>query len=107
MSTPNWTIAALEAYPQAEGQTDVVFTIHWRAELSQDDKVASNYGSTPVTYVAGEPFTPFASLTEDQVVGWAKESLGADRVSEIEINLAAQLQNLLNPTVISPSLPWA
>lgn len=106
MSTPNWTIAALEAYPQAEQQTNVVFAVHWRAELSQDDKTASNYGSVGVTYVAGEPFTPFAELTQDQVVGWAKEALGADRVAEIETGLASQLQSLLNPTSISPALPW-
>lgn len=103
----NWKIAALEAYPQAEGQVDVVFTIHWRAELSQDDKTASNYGSVGVTYVAGSPFTPFASLTEEQVVGWAKEALGAEKVAQIEASLATQLADLLNPTVVSPPLPWA
>ena len=106
MSTPNWTIAALEAYPQAEQQTDVVFAIHWRANLSEGEVTATNYGCVPVTYVAGEPFTPFASLTEDQVVGWAKEALGAERVAEIETGLVAQLQSLLNPTSISPALPW-
>lgn len=106
MSNPNWTIAALEAYPQAEGQTNVVFTVHWRAEASQDGKIAANYGSVGVTYVAGDPFTPFADLTEAQVVGWAKEALGADKVSEIESNVASELQSLLNPTVVSPALPW-
>lgn len=103
----NWKIAALEAYPQAEGQIDVVFTVHWRAQLSQDDKTASNYGSVGVTYVAGAPFTPFANLTEAQVVGWAKEAMGAERVTEIEAGLASQLANLINPQVISPALPWA
>jgi hypothetical protein len=106
MSNPNWTIAAVEAYPQAEGQDNVVFTIHWRAELSQNEKIASNYGSVGVTYVAGEPFTPFAELTQDQVVGWVKEALGADKVAEIETGLASQLQSLLNPVSISPALPW-
>jgi hypothetical protein len=106
MSNPNWTIAALEVHPQAEQQTNVVFAIHWRAELSQDDQTASNYGSVGVTYVAGEPFTPFTELTQNQVVGWVKEALGADKVSEIEANLALQLQSLLNPVSISPALPW-
>jgi len=104
MST--WKIAALEAYPQAEGQTDVVFTIHWRAELSQDDKTASNYGSVGVKYTAGEPFTPFEELSEDKVVGWAKAALGEEKVSKIEANLSAQLEALLNPVSISPALPW-
>jgi hypothetical protein len=104
MST--WKVVALNAYPKSEGQENVVFTIHWRAELSQDDEVASNYGSVPVTYVAGEPFTPFTELTQDQVVGWVKEALGADKVAEIEAGLASQLQSLLNPVSVSPALPW-
>lgn len=102
-----WKIAGLEAYPLAEGQTDVVFTIHWRAELSKDDKSASNYGSTGVKYVAGEPFTAFADLTEDQVIGWAKESLGEEKVSSIEAGLVSQLELLLNPVSVTPVLPWA
>lgn len=106
MSTPNWTIAALEAYPQAEQQTNVVFAVHWRAELSQDDKTASNYGSVGVTYVVGEPFTPFAELTQNQAVGWAKEALGAEKVAEIEAGLVSQLESILNPVSITPSLPW-
>jgi hypothetical protein len=105
MST--WTIDALEAYPQAEGQTDVVFTIHWRAELSQDEKTTSNYGSVGVTYKAGDPFTPFAELTQDQVIGWAKAALGDESVATIEAGLQSQLQSLLNPTVVTPTLPWA
>jgi hypothetical protein len=106
MSNPNWTIPALEAYPQAEGQITVVFAVHWRADLSEGEVTTSNYGSVGVTYVAGEPFTPFAELTQDQVVGWVKEALGADKVSEIEANLASQIQSLLNPVSISPALPW-
>jgi hypothetical protein len=106
MSKPNWTIAALEAYPRAEQQTNVVFAVHWRADLSEGEVTASNYGSVGVTYVSGEPFTPFADLTIAQVVGWAKEALGADKVAKIEAGLVEQLQSLLNPTVISPALPW-
>jgi hypothetical protein len=102
-----WTIAALDAYPQAEGQQDVIFTIHWRASLSQDDKTAESYGSVPVTYVAGDPFTPYADLTQDQVVGWAKNALGAEKVAGIEASLATQLEQLINPTTICPPLPWA
>jgi hypothetical protein len=104
MST--WKVVALNAYPKSKGQENVVFTIHWRAELSQDDEIASSYGSVPSTYVAGDPFIEFVDLTEDQVISWAKESLGEEQVAEIEANLVSQLKSLLNPISISPALPW-
>ena len=38
-----------------------------------------------------ETFTPFASLTESQVVGWVKGQLGSTFVTQIEEKIAAEL----------------
>ena len=38
-----------------------------------------------------ETFTPFASLTEDQVIGWVKGQLGSTFVTQIEEKVAAEL----------------
>jgi len=38
-----------------------------------------------------ETFTPFASLTESQVVGWVKGKLGSTFVTQIETKIAAEL----------------
>ncbi len=48
---------------------------------------------------------PFADLTEDTVVGWVKDKLGADKVTEIETALQAQLDEQTAPTKAS-GVPW-
>jgi hypothetical protein len=56
-----------------------------------------------------EGFIPYADLTEEQIVGWVKESLGVEGVKSIEKSLASQVDNKINPPVVpvSKSLPWS
>ena len=49
---------------------------------------------------------PFADLTEATVVGWIKDKLGADKVTEIETALQAQLDEQTAPTKAT-GLPWS
>lgn len=58
---------------------------------------------------AGSEFIPYEDLTEEIVIGWVKEALGADAVAETEagVNLLANTkkQDIENPTV-EEGLPW-
>ena len=109
MTTFNWTIESMPAYPQAEGQTDVVFQVNWQCN-AQDyvEQVglyqATTVGTVSVEYVAGTSYTPYANLTEDQVWGWINPSI--DR-TEIEANLQAMIDAQKNPPVVTPPLPWS
>ena len=105
--TYNWGIVQLDAYPEKDGLTDVVFTVHWT--LNGDDgegHSGSAYGSVGVTLDEGD-YTPFAELTKEQVVGWVKDSLGAEQVASLEASVANQIEQQINPTVVTPPLPWA
>ena len=103
-----WVINAMDCYPQDAGQTDVVFTVHWT--LNGTDGSGHNgsvYGTVGVTYTAGEPFTPYAQLTQAQVVGWVEAALGPEQVAAMEANINTQIANQINPPVVSPPLPWS
>jgi len=102
----NWVIEQLDCYPEKDGHTDVVFTAHWRLLGSDGVNIASVYGSVGLTYDAGQPFTPYAELTQDQVVGWVKAALGPEQVQALTDNVAAQLAAIANPPVVAPPLPW-
>ena len=105
MSTQyNWTITALDAYPQHEGEADVVFNCHWTASATDGTHNASVYNTQAVTYVAGTPYTPFAQLTQDQVLGWIWSS-GVDK-DATQSSLDTMIANQINPPVVSPKLPW-
>jgi len=100
----NWQIEQLNCYPQAEGQTDVVFTVHWRLNGTDGTYFGTVYSTCGVTYVAGAPYTPYDQLTQDQVLGWIWSS-GVDKDSA-EAAVQQQIDNQITPPVISPKLPW-
>ena len=56
-----------------------------------------------------EGFIPYSDLTEEQVVGWIKSSLGTEGVESIEKSLASQIDTKINPPVVPvvKSLPWS
>lgn len=105
--TNTWVIEQMNCYPTAEGQTDVVFNVAWRANATDGTYNATSYGTVGITYVAGSPYTPFADLTQAQVVGWVQDAMGLEQVATIEAGLATNIANQVNPPVVSPALPWA
>ena len=104
-TTTTWTVTAMDAYPQAEGETNVVFTVHWTCSGTDGTYNASVYSTCGVTYTAGSPYTPYADLTQEQVLGWIWAN-GVDQ-SATEAAVATQIQNQVNPPVVQPALPWA
>jgi hypothetical protein len=53
----------------------------------------SVYGSVGVTLDPDAPFTPYASLTQAQVVGWVQDALGEEQVAAYEANVAQQISD--------------
>ena len=108
--TTKWTIIGLNCYPDADGQTDVVFEVRWMCTLtyrSDDGEVGfqvQQSGPCNVSYEEGEPFTPYADLTEAQIWGWVDEQV--DRPA-IEAQLDEQIDDQITPTQVTPPLPWA
>jgi len=104
MTTYTWSIVSMPSYPQAEGETDVVFQVNWQCQAQDGNYGATSAGSVPVTYEAGTPFTPYDQLTQEQVWGWIDPSI--DR-PEIEANLQNLIDQQKTPSVVTPPLPWA
>lgn len=106
--TTTWNITQMNCYPELDGEVDVVFTVHWT--LTADDSeghTSSVYGSVGVSLDPEAPFTPYADLTQDQVIGWAQAALGAEQVAEYEAGVVSMVNQQINPPVVTPPLPWA
>jgi hypothetical protein len=103
MTTFNWAISRLDCYPQSEGQTDVVFNIHWQLTGTDGAYNGSVYSTCSVPAPTGT-FVPYQDLTQDQVLGWIWVN-GVDKDSA-EAAVQAQIDNQINPPVTSPALPW-
>jgi hypothetical protein len=96
----------MDAYPELDGNTDVVFTVHWTLTGTDGTHTAGVYGSVGVTVDPDAPFTPYADLTQEQVGGWVESALGEEQVAAYEANVATQIANLANPPIVTPPLPW-
>lgn len=105
--TNTWGVVQMDAYPEYEGETDVVFTVHWTLNGTDGTYAGSVYGSTGVTLNEGTAFTPYADLTLAQVVGWVQDALGEEQVASLEANVAQQIADQIDPPVVTPPLPWA
>ena len=105
--TNTWKVVQMDAYPEFDGETDVVFTVHWTLTGTDGTYAGSVYGSTPVSLVVSDGFTAFADLTEAQVLVWVKDSLGVAQVLSYENNVAQQIADQISPPVIKPPLPWS
>ena len=105
--TNTWGVQQLDCYPEEDGETDVVFTVHWTLTGTDGTYSGNVYGSQGVSIDPDAPFTPYADLTETQVIGWVQAAMGAEQVASYEANVAEQIANQIDPPVVMPPLPWA
>jgi hypothetical protein len=97
----------MDAYPEYEGNADVVFTVHWTLNGTDETHNGSVYGSVGLTLDSEATYVPYADLTEAQVIDWVKEALGEEAVTGYEANVAQQIADQINPPVVTPQLPWS
>jgi hypothetical protein len=116
MTTPTiaWTIDWMQASTQTiNGFSEVVLTCGWRCTGTE-----ANTATPPVTFTnsvygtcsfpepaAGSSFTPYAQLTQAQVVGWCWTN-GVNQAAT-EAAVTANLNSQINPATTQPPLPWA
>lgn len=105
--TNTWGVVQMDAYPEYDGETDVVFTVHWTLTGTDGTYTGYVYGSQGVSINPDEPFTPYDELTEAQVIGWVQDAMGPEQVASYEANVAQQIADQINPPVVTPPLPWA
>ena len=103
-TTTTWTVTAMDCYPEEDGNADVVFTVHWTCSGTDGTYNASVYATCAVPAPTGT-FTPYDQLTQDQVLGWIWAN-GVDRFTT-EAAVVQQIDNQINPPVVTPPLPWA
>jgi hypothetical protein len=96
--TYKWDIPQMNAHIQAEGEDNVIYTVHWRYTGSEESE-GKDYSSTQIgtqsyTYVAGTPFVPYEDTEafEAIVIGWLEGSLDVDAMkASIAATIAVEI----------------
>jgi hypothetical protein len=104
--TYNWNFSPLESYPTASGQTDVVFLVHWQVSAETGSDTARQIGTQHVEYTSESVFIPFNELTFDTVYGWVTSSMGEEQYNIITSSLIQQIENQINPPILTQQAPW-
>jgi len=96
-----WTISTLE-----RNTDNGVVVAHWRASDVDGDHSGSSYGTCGFTPDASaDGYVAYDNLTEENVVGWVKDSMGEEAVTGVEDSIAAQIADSKAPA-ISVGTPW-
>lgn len=108
-ATITWVIEWMQCKPTEGSYTDVVITAGWRCNGAQTvndvDYTGTVYGTCSFSQPADGNFTPYAQLTQEQVLGWCWAS-GVDQAAT-EAAVQSQIDNQISPPVIQPPLPWS
>lgn len=97
-----WKVTQMHLYPQQADKTDVVFNVTWRCEASDQGFTAFASDNAKLT-ISQESFIPYEDLTEETVLGWVWSVVNK---GEIEAKAQAEVEKLINPTVVVKRLPW-
>ncbi len=96
-----WDISTLE-----RNTDNGVVVAHWRATDVDGDHSGSSYGTCGFTPDASaDGYVAYDSLTEEEVIGWVKGSMGEEGVTGVEDSIAAQIADSKAPA-ISVGTPW-
>lgn len=106
MTTKTWTITQLSVYPQSEGEADVVCSAAWNVSGTEGNYSGSLNGSTAFKLDPAAPFIPYDQLTQEQVLSWVFESLGAEGKATAEADVDAQIAYAASQVQNAP-LPWS
>jgi hypothetical protein len=98
-TTFTWHIANLER----ETADGFVMTCHYTVTAEDGTYSSGAYGS--LGFERPDKLIPYADLTEEMVIGWVKDAFGAEKVTEIEAALQAQLDEQRHPSKAS-GMPW-
>ncbi len=95
-----WKINQMNAHIQAEGESNVIFNVHWTYTGSEESGgetyTDSVIGSEQFTYTAGNPFVPYENTEafENVVIGWLEAALDMD---SIKAGIDANIQKQITP----------
>ena len=108
-ATITWQIQWMKCKPTDGSLTDVVVTAGWSCAGTQVEGDTTYTGNVYSTCSFPMPedgqFTPYADLTEQQVLGWCWAN-GVDQASA-EAAVQQQIDDQINPPIIQPPLPWS
>jgi hypothetical protein len=101
-----WSIAKMDCLSEAAGVHNVVSAIQWRLTGTDGINSCEIIGGINAPINFDEPLVPYSDLTEELVIGWVKDTMGAEQVASYESAIDKHIADIVNPPIVSNPLPW-
>lgn len=108
-TTYKWFINQMDAHKKAEGEDNVIYTVHWTYSGSDavGGKVYSSnqIGAQSFSYEAGNAFVPYENTEafEKVVIGWLEGSLD---IPSMKASIEANIQTQITPVNENLFFTW-
>lgn len=96
-------VTRLDAYPEAEGKTDVVFRAYWTLTASDGSSTYTYPGKTDIQYNPATGWKDYADLTHDEILQWISKTATAE-ITAVRASLALNFAS--TPVEDNKPLPW-
>lgn len=107
MITNTWNIVQLDTHPIVDTLNDYVVQAHWTLDATDGTYNGRLFGSVIFEIDPNKtPYTVFTNITLEDTLAWVQGSLGAEQVASHEAAVADQIEAQINPTIVTPKLPW-
>ncbi len=108
MITYEWNCKTVDCYVETEGESDVVYNVHWivtgvsdTLNPQGDPYTSTSIGTQELKIDDITNFIPFDQLTNDEVAAWTKSTMGDEQVTYIEADIASAIELLINPVSVT------
>jgi hypothetical protein len=102
-----WLISSMDCAVESNGLNNVINVIHYRYNATKVDGdktyFAETYGASSVAQPNPQNFTPYADVTEQEVIAWLEQILP---VEAMQLSLEANIDLQINPVEVTLPLPW-
>lgn len=105
--TYTWEITGVKTKDLGNNQSIIVQSYWKKIGTDSFGNVGTFNGATPfdATLIDPNNFVPYASLTEQTILGWIQSIVVGDYDNHINEHIANQIEHSVNP-VTEQSLPW-
>ncbi len=102
--TYEWIIVDVQVALQQDTLVDVVTDVNWRYQGTDGVNTSSVYGLSAMNPANPNDYIPFDQLTNALVTSWLIANLGPESIQGFENEIANNLANGTNLTVVTKKL---
>lgn len=103
-----WSVVGLVTKTEGSNENSIVRVKWIKTGYNNEGHEAAFQGSTALSSINTENFTPYDSVTESQVLGWVQSSMDQDEEDYVNNYINKCLQRLAepSPTIVESGFPW-